>query len=86
MIYDNVEDFSLIKRYLPEDPNIWGHGKVLITTRNANIKKENYIQSENVISLDELKEGEMLTLLSKILYGCDPEKIPSSQKEEAIFF
>ncbi len=38
LIYDNVDNLSTIMPYLPRDINVWGKGKVLITTRNANVK------------------------------------------------
>ncbi len=86
LIYDNVPTVSEIKNYLADDPKIWGKGKVIITTRDSNIKNANCIKPENVIQLEELSEEERLTLFSKILYNCEPHKLTKTQKEEAIIF
>ena len=86
LIYDNIEDFSIAKLYLPKNPHVWGQGKVIITTRNANVKGIDYLSSENIIHIEELTEQECLTLLCKILYKCEPHKDLPIRKEDAVSF
>ncbi|HQS84110.1 MAG TPA: NB-ARC domain-containing protein [Alphaproteobacteria bacterium] len=86
LIYDNVEKFSDIKNYFPQDPEAWGHGKVIITTRDSNIKNTNYIKPENVIELGELTKEGALILFGKILYNCDLNKLTQVQKEKMLDF
>lgn len=38
LIYDNVETLSDMKAYLPLEHEMWGRGRVLITTCNANLQ------------------------------------------------
>jgi tetratricopeptide (TPR) repeat protein len=84
LIYDNVETFSKIKDYFPQDPQIWGSGRVIITTRDNNIVNTNYIKAENVIHIEELSQSQTLTLFSKILYNCEPSQLLKEQKEKAL--
>jgi tetratricopeptide (TPR) repeat protein len=87
LIYDNVENFSTLSPYFPRDANAWGEtGKVILTTRNANIEEYNFIKPENIIQIDALTTEEALTLFSKILYGCDPKKLSSDRKEKTLVF
>jgi len=86
LIYDNVETFSDIKNCFPQDPKSWGTGKVIITTRDHNIKNISYIKSENVIYMEELSQTEALTLFSKIFYGCDPKKLTEEQAAKTLRF
>jgi tetratricopeptide (TPR) repeat protein len=87
LIYDNVENLSILGSYLPQDANVWGKtGKVILTTRNANLKEHHFIKPENIIHVDELTTEEGLTLFSKIQYGCDPKQLSSDQKEEVLIF
>lgn len=86
LIFDNVESVSKIKSYLPQDPEVWGNGNVIITTRDSNIKHNNYIKPEHIIELGELTPDEGLTLLCKILYNCDPKQLSKVQRDETIAF
>src|SRR3546814_12524981 len=67
---------------LPQDPQVWGAGKVIITTRDTNLRNTKYIKSENVISVEVLSPTEALILFSKILYNCDPQMLTVKQKQE----
>ena len=69
LIYDNVENLSDINKYFPSDPNVWGGGKVVITTRNESIKNNAFINSESVIDVQELTPQEQYYLFKNILYG-----------------
>lgn len=84
LIYDNVEEFSDIKNYFPQNSLQWGSGKVLVTTRNSNIKNTGYIKPENAIQVEELNHIEAITLFSKILYNDKYSNLPNTQKEEIL--
>jgi DNA-binding CsgD family transcriptional regulator/tetratricopeptide (TPR) repeat protein len=86
LIYDNVDAFVDVKNYLPQDHKVWGNGKVIITTRDSNIQNTSYISSDSVIQLGELSQAEALMLFSKILYNCIPNRLTTSQKENAVSF
>jgi tetratricopeptide (TPR) repeat protein/DNA-binding CsgD family transcriptional regulator len=67
LIYDNVENFHDIIKYFPHDAKAWGTGKIIITTRNANIKNSSYVGEANIIYVGELNDKEKLSLFKKIL-------------------
>lgn len=75
LIYDNVESFVDIQKYFPDDQNIWGHGKVIITTRDSSKAKA------DLIELDELSEQEAFTLFCKILFSSEVGKLTQPQKD-----
>lgn len=64
LIYDNVQSFSDIRKYFPQESRIWGSGKILITTRDNNIQNNKIITS--TVQIGELVKEEMLFLLLKI--------------------
>ena len=86
LIYDNVENFAEIKNYFPQDPDVWGHGKVILTTRDSNINNTSYINSENIIEIGELQPEEGLKLFSSILFDAPFNKISDEEKEKALKF
>ncbi len=51
LLFDNVENFQSIQTFLPNNPQIWGQGKVIITSsKNFNLNNS-YIGSHNVINV-----------------------------------
>ena len=78
LIYDNVESFTDIQKYFPYDVNVWGKGKVIITTRNTNI--QNNSQINNIIQMAELDYNESLSLFIKIMHNGDIHKITSTEE------
>ncbi|HQS84470.1 MAG: hypothetical protein B7Y25_06075 [Alphaproteobacteria bacterium 16-39-46] len=86
LIYDNVENFAEIKNYFPQDPDVWGHGKVILTTRDSNINNTSYIKSENIIEVGELQPEEALKLFSSILFDVPFNKMSEEEKEKTVKF
>lgn len=86
LIYDNMESFLGINHLFPHDYKQWGNGKVIITTRNEHIMETSYIRPENMVYIDQLSEGEILTLFSKILYDVEPDKLGQADRDKAIYF
>jgi tetratricopeptide (TPR) repeat protein len=86
LIYDNVESVSNVKQYFPIDVRSWGEGKVIITTRDNTIGNLNFINSENVIQVDQLSKQEALTLFCKIFYEADPNTLSSDSYEKTLAF
>jgi DNA-binding CsgD family transcriptional regulator len=84
LIYDNVDNFSNIKDFLPHDPTIWGTGKVILTTRDSNIETSSYIKPDSVIHIAELSHDEAFVLFCKIVYNINPAKLVEEQKTKAI--
>lgn len=64
LIYDNVVKFTDVLNYFPNDFNVWGEGKVIVTTRDSNILNNKYIN--NTLQIGELSQDEKLTLFMKI--------------------
>lgn len=79
LIYDNVESVAEIINYFPIDPAMWGNGKVLITTRNSNIKDFLPLNPRDIMEIEELKESEALSLFARIFFGYSPGNLTSNQ-------
>ncbi|OJW49652.1 MAG: hypothetical protein BGO67_03865 [Alphaproteobacteria bacterium 41-28] len=75
LIYDNFGRVADIKDYFPKDFEDWGTGKVLITTRNVNIRNNMYV--DHVVSIGPLKPEEKYELFWKIIEkgGSEEENI-----------
>lgn len=86
LIYDNVEVLNNILEYFPNNSEAWGNGRVIITTRDANIKNNSHINSDNIINIKELSESEKFTLFTRILFGSNPKKIDLEQRKEINLF
>lgn len=65
LVYDNVEKFSDIQKYFPIDSKVWGHGKIILTTKDSNISNNNYIH--HTVAIGELSEQEKLNLFVSII-------------------
>lgn len=81
LIYDNVDKFTEIQEYFPYDPNTWGNGKVIVTTRDKNIENNSHINK--AIFIGELSPKEKLDLFVKIMSSGDPNLFTSYQKVQA---
>lgn len=81
LIFDNVELFTDIQKYFPQDFRTWGKGKIIITTRNSNI--QNNSQVNHVIKIGELKRDQQLNLFLNIMSNGDINSFTSAQKEDA---
>jgi len=86
LIYDNVENLSEIKNLFPDDAEQWGNGKIIITTRDANIQNAEYIKLGAIMPIEELGDDQKLTLFSKILYNTTLDKLTVDQKEKTANF
>ncbi|MBS0184801.1 MAG: AAA family ATPase [Proteobacteria bacterium] len=87
LIFDNVQTISNIKKnYLPQDSEIWGSGKIIITTRDSTIKNTNYIEPQNIIEIGELNKEESLMLFSKIFFNKESNKLTLDQREKCLEF
>lgn len=72
LIFDNLESFDAVKKYYPNNSNIWGKGKILITTCNNNLKNNLFIR--NAINVGFLSESSALTLFNKIIQKAEPSQ------------
>lgn len=84
LIYDNVERFVDILRYFPHDPNTWGRGKVIVTTRDLILQANKYISG--IICIGELTPEQKFTLFTKITYKKGTSPLTQQQAQEAISF
>ena len=82
IIYDNVESFKDIFEYFPYNAEGWGNGRVIITTRDTTIKNSNYIDSPNVIVVDEISEKEKLELFKNIIGDSSPQLVRNQEAVE----
>ncbi|MDR1362022.1 MAG: LuxR C-terminal-related transcriptional regulator [Holosporaceae bacterium] len=69
LLFDNVEDFSTISSYFPQNDSIWGNGILLITTRNKNLSHSSNLKRETDVNVENLSSQEQYALFCKILYG-----------------
>ena len=86
LIYDNAESFAEIDNFFPHDGNIWGAGRVIITTRDSNILNSSYVDEKNAIQIDQLNQVDTLTLFCKILYQKEPKALSVEEKEKICVF
>ncbi len=81
LIYDNVEKFTDIRHYFPQDSATWGYGKILLTTRDDNIQNNKHVSSS--VQIGELAPHQKLNFFTKIIRGGDLDSFKPIQKEEA---
>jgi len=86
LIFDNVGSLPEIKKYIPQDPKVWGQGKLILTSRNGNIKNSGYVKPENILEIGELTEEESLRLFCQIIYNTTCDKLTPDQKGKASSF
>lgn len=84
LIYDNVEKFSDIQRYFPQDAETWGEGKIVLTTRDINIQSNKHI--DNFIHIGELHIDQKLDLLTKIMNQGSKQPFTPTQAGKATTF
>ena len=75
ILFDNVDDFSIIADCFPHDPEIWGSGKVIITTRNFNVEDVTFLNPKSIIKVGRLNAEEKEKLFNKIV----GKEIPNSE-------
>mgnify|MGYP001420730607 CR=1 FL=1 len=84
LIYDNVEKFTDIQKCFPFDPNSWGSGQIIITTRDRNIQNNSHIS--HIISVEELDINDSFTLFCKIMKNENFTNLEHPQKEQIVSF
>lgn len=82
LLFDNVEALTDIKEFYPLDTEVWGAGDVIVTTRDGNIKNNNYVNPDNIILIGELNEQEKLILLVNIIFGYNFQKLNIPEQEQ----
>lgn len=82
LIYDNVEGFNIISDYFPHNPESWGAGKIIITTRDGNIKNNSHMNAHNIIYVNELLENEKIALFTSIIDGVSQQKLDLTRREK----
>ena len=83
LLYDNVIAFSDIQKYFPHDPETWGSGKVIITTRDAHIENNEHV--DHTIFMGELTPQEKLILFTKIMTHDNKHPFTFPNKEVQLF-
>ena len=84
LIFDNVETFENIYKYLPQDCLTWGKGKVLLTTRNNAFQNHKHVQ--DALSIAELTPAQILDLFIKIITQNRQKSLSFQQLQEAKTF
>lgn len=80
LIYDNHQNPTEIKKYFPKNPKTWGFGKVLITTRNDNIRHNIYV--DHIVSIGPLNSIQKYDLFCKIIDKGEDVNLTASQDEK----
>jgi DNA-binding CsgD family transcriptional regulator/GTPase SAR1 family protein len=86
LLFDNVEDFSTISSYFPQNDSIWGNGILLITTRNKNLSHSSNLRREIDVNVENLSPEEQYALFCKILYGDNYANFSQQKAEEIKIF
>ena len=86
LIYDNVESFQSIRKFFPYDVNVWGGGRVIITTRDSNISNNIFIPDDNIIFIPELSKSDRYSLFSNIIENGKLTNIDNEEKTKRISF
>ncbi|MBY0501354.1 MAG: tetratricopeptide repeat protein [Alphaproteobacteria bacterium] len=84
LIFDNMEKFSDIQKYLPKDDETWGQGKIILTTRDGNIQNNKHIN--DIIPVGVLDESQKLDLFNKIMNAGNPSSHLLSQEDQTKAF
>lgn len=84
LIYDNVEKFSDIQKFFPQDLETWGNGNIIITTRNSNIQNNKHIS--DVVQIGELNDKQKFDLFIQIMSTKKNLQPIAYQNEERIRF
>ncbi len=80
LLFDNVNDFSVISQYFPQYN--CGDGTLLITTRNKNLSHSSRIKQGTSINIDNLSNEESFSLFCEILYGKDYKNFSEDRKNK----
>ena len=80
LIFDNFEKFIDIQKYFPSNSDTWGVGKIIITTRDDNIKNNNHVN--NILPIEVLEDSEKLALFISIIKKGDNHQFTAAEKEE----
>lgn len=81
LIYDNMIEFADIQKYFPQDFVVWGEGKIILTTRDANVQNCNSLNGS--IKIGELNANQQLTLFTKIRTNGEISFSTAKEIEEA---
>ena len=84
LLFDNVENFSDIEKYFPTDVELWGKGRVILTSRNINLQSSPYIK--HAIQIEPLSASEKLELYTKILNEDNSDPLKTISEEETSLF
>ena len=80
LIYDNVEKFHDIQNHFPQNAKVWGNGKVIITTRDNNIKDHSLVA--HTLKIGELDQAQKFELFNKIMSNNETPSAIKVSKEE----
>ena len=84
LVYDNVEKFSDIQKYFPQNVGAWGQGEIILTTRDSNIQNNKQVNS--IIRIGELNQDQKLNLFTKIMTNGEEYSFTPVQTKEAKIF
>jgi tetratricopeptide (TPR) repeat protein/DNA-binding CsgD family transcriptional regulator/GTPase SAR1 family protein len=74
LVFDNVNKFTEVQKYFPQDSTTWGQGKIILTTRDSNIQNNKNVT--HAIHIEELTDKEKLKLFTKIVYEKSDDQPP----------
>lgn len=84
LVFDNIEKFADLQNYFPRDPSLWGKGKIILITKDNNIKNNNNINE--AIQVGELSPDEKRALFTKIMTNGDPSNFTAARNEQVTTF
>ncbi|GHT92878.1 hypothetical protein FACS1894122_07270 [Alphaproteobacteria bacterium] len=81
LLFDNVDDFDLIRDFIPNNDQSYRGGRVIITTRNENFKNIGSLPNGSIVNIGNLSPEEQTKLFSRISYGYQTQ-IPHNKLQE----
>ena len=84
LIFDNADKFTDIQKHFPSDSDIWGQGKSILTTRDANVGNNEHV--DHSILVGQLTPHQKLTLFTKVMGNADQEHSIKAQAKELELF
>ena len=86
LIYDNVESFPDLEHFFPHDADLYGAGKVVITTRDQSGMSSKYLDPDSIVDVDALTTSEILTLFTKMTYNTEAYVFSREKEKKLIKF
>ena len=80
LVYENVSDFDTLTPFFPKDKDLWGTGRILLTSRNQILKQN--MRINHAIDVNKLTSAEKLFLFESIYFDTEKPQHKSRKLED----